>query len=70
MPFGGGIRRCLGAPFATVEMKTVLQAALERFELRPADPRPEKPTMHHITFVPERGCEVVANPRRQLPTRV
>lgn len=63
MPFGGGIRRCLGAPFALAEMTTVLRAALERFDLRPADPAPERPKMHHITFVPERGCEVIATAR-------
>jgi cytochrome P450 len=63
LPFGGGIRRCLGAPFAIVEMRTVLRSILERFELEPADLAPERPKMRHITFVPERGCRVVARDR-------
>jgi cytochrome P450 len=63
LPFGGGIRRCLGAPFAIVEMKTVLRGVLERFELAAAHPTPEAPKMRHITFVPERGCEVIATRR-------
>jgi cytochrome P450 family 135 len=60
LPFGGGIRRCLGAPFALVEMRTVLRTVLEGVELAAADAAPEGPRMHHITFVPERGCRVVA----------
>jgi cytochrome P450 family 135 len=60
LPFGGGIRRCLGAPFALVEMRTVLRTALERLELSAPDPAPERPLMHHITFVPQHGCRVVA----------
>ena len=35
IPFGGGRRRCLGASFALVEMKIVLQAVLSRCEVRP-----------------------------------
>jgi cytochrome P450 len=61
LPFGGGIRRCLGAPFALVEMRTVLRTVVERVELAAADAAPERPRMHHITFVPERGCRVVAS---------
>ena len=36
IPFGGGMRRCVGAAFATLEMKEVLRAVANRFELRPA----------------------------------
>ncbi len=31
VPFGGGTRRCLGAAFATLEMREVLRAVTERF---------------------------------------
>ncbi len=41
IPFGGGVRRCLGASFAQFEMKIVLQEVVKRLALRPADPRPE-----------------------------
>lgn len=60
LPFGGGIRRCLGAPFAIVEMKTAIKTILGSIELTPTHEQPERPKMHHITFIPERGCEVVA----------
>jgi len=42
LPFGGGVRRCLGASFATLEMRLVLQTILENVELRPARARAEK----------------------------
>jgi cytochrome P450 len=59
IPFGGGVRRCLGATFAIFEMKTVLQTIAARLSLAPADPRPERITRRLITLVPERGAEVV-----------
>ena len=36
IPFGGGIRRCLGASFALFEMKVVLRTLLRTVELQPA----------------------------------
>jgi cytochrome P450 len=59
LPFGGGIRRCLGAQFAQMEMKVVLQTLLENARIRPTTTRPERATRRAITFVPERGGEVV-----------
>ncbi|MGH2744236.1 MAG: cytochrome P450, partial [Thermoleophilaceae bacterium] len=44
IPFGGGVRRCLGASFALFEMKVVLRELVERLELRASDPRPERIT--------------------------
>jgi cytochrome P450 len=67
-PFGGGIRRCLGAPFATSEMKTVLRAVLDRFDLEAASAEPEPIRMHHITFIPGRGGELLVWPRRSSPS--
>jgi cytochrome P450 family 135 len=60
IPFGGGVRRCLGASFALFEMKVVLRELVGRLELRPADPRPERITRRAITLVPDRGATVVA----------
>ncbi len=62
IPFGGGRRRCLGASFATQEMKIVLAAALRRFELRPAGP-PETTRRRSITFSPSRGATVMLRAR-------
>jgi cytochrome P450 family 135 len=59
LPFGGGIRRCLGAQFAQMEMKVVLQTLLENARIRPTTARHERVTRRAITFVPERGGEVV-----------
>ena len=59
LPFGGGIRRCLGAQFAQMEMKVVLSTLLREARLRPTDARPERITRRAITFVPHRGGEVV-----------
>jgi cytochrome P450 family 135 len=59
IPFGGGVRRCLGASFALLEMKVVLREVVSRLRLRPGDPRPERITRRAITLVPERGGEVV-----------
>jgi cytochrome P450 len=60
IPFGGGVRRCLGASFAMFEMKTVLATLVTRLQLRPADSQPERVARRAITFVPNRGAEVVA----------
>jgi cytochrome P450 family 135 len=60
VPFGGGVRRCLGAAFATFEMREVLSVVLAQRALRAADPRPERSRRRGITFVPGRGASVVA----------
>jgi cytochrome P450 len=59
VPFGGGTRRCLGASFALTEMRVVLRRVLERTELRPADPKPEKVQFRAITLAPQNGTKVV-----------
>jgi len=58
IPFGGGVRRCIGAAFAEYEMRVVLRAILERAELRAPDPKPEKVKVRNITLAPGKGCRV------------
>jgi cytochrome P450 family 135 len=58
IPFGGGTRRCLGAAFATFEMKTILRTILTRTQLQPVGARSEGTRAHHITLVPRRGAKV------------
>ncbi len=65
-PFGGGVRRCLGASFALFEMRIVLQELVTRLDLRAADPRPERFVRRAITNAPQRGGEVIAQ-RRATP---
>jgi cytochrome P450 len=64
IPFGGGVRRCLGASFAQLEMKRVLQTVLADVELAPAEPRSERVVRRSITLNPEHGGRVVV--RRRL----
>jgi cytochrome P450 len=60
IPFGGGVRRCAGAPFAEMEMREVLRAAAELpITLRPARPEPERARRSMLVLVPHRGAEVV-----------
>jgi cytochrome P450 family 135 len=66
-PFGGGVRRCLGASFALFEMRIVLQELVSALDLRPADARPERFVRRAITNAPRRGGEVVAVRRRDRP---
>ncbi|MGH2923984.1 MAG: cytochrome P450 [Solirubrobacterales bacterium] len=63
IPFGGGVRRCLGASFAEFEMKVVLRELVARRELRPVGSEPERSVRRMITNVPSRGAEVVASRR-------
>jgi cytochrome P450 family 135 len=59
MPFGGGVRRCLGASFAQLEMKEVLQAVVARADLRPSRSAAERIRPRFITLAPSRGAEVI-----------
>ena len=59
IPFGGGVRRCIGASFAQVEMKTVLREVLRRVRLRAPTQRPERGVIRHVTVVPGRGARAV-----------
>ncbi len=59
IPFGGGVRRCIGAAFAEYEMRTILREFVERADLRAADPTPEKVKIRNITLVPAKGARVV-----------
>jgi cytochrome P450 len=57
IPFGGGVRRCAGAPFAEMEMREVLRAAAG-LTLRPAARDPERARRSMLVLVPNRGAEV------------
>jgi cytochrome P450 len=62
IPFGGGVRRCLGAAFAEFEMAVVLRELISRRRLRPFG-EPEHSVRSTITNVPNRGAEVMVSPR-------
>ncbi|HEX6117554.1 MAG TPA: cytochrome P450 [Solirubrobacterales bacterium] len=64
IPFGGGVRRCVGAAFAQYEMRVILRTILERAELRAPDPEPERVRLRNITLAPGRGTRVELVARR------
>jgi cytochrome P450 len=59
IPFGGGIRRCLGASLAMAEQREVLRAIAARTDLIAPDAAPEKPRQRNVTMIPNRGGRVV-----------
>ena len=65
IPFGGGVRRCLGASFAQFEIKVVLRELVARLDIRPARSRPERRVRRAIVFAPERGGELVVERRAE-----
>ena len=58
IPFGGGIRRCLGASFALYELKIVIPTIMRNVTLRAVGDRPEPIKRRAITFVPARDAMV------------
>ena len=61
LPFGGGVRRCAGAPFAMLEMREVLRAVAERLDLRATGPGGERMRRGSVTLSPSRGATLVPN---------
>ena len=59
IPFGGGVRRCLGAAFAQQEMAIVLRELVARRDDPPTDPAAERPFRRAITETPRHNAEVV-----------
>jgi cytochrome P450 family 135 len=59
IPFGGGVRRCLGAAFAQFEMAVVLRELVRRYEITPASPASERPYRRAITETPRHDAEVI-----------
>jgi cytochrome P450 len=64
IPFGGGIRRCLGAALAMAEQRVVLEAMARRLDLEADDPAPERAVHRNVTMIPARGGRVVLRSRR------
>jgi cytochrome P450 len=58
IPFGGGVRRCAGAPFAEMEMREVLRAA-SGLNIRPVRHAPEQARRSALVVTPNRGGEIL-----------
>jgi cytochrome P450 len=71
LPFGGGIRRCIGAALAQAEMAEVLRIAVPAVSLRPLRERPDPVVLRGITLAPRYGVRVAversASPARRAP---
>ena len=59
LPFGGGIRRCIGASLAQAEMAEVIRTVVSSVNLQPTRRDPESVVMRGITLVPQHGTPVV-----------
>jgi cytochrome P450 len=62
LPFGGGVRRCVGAAFALMEMREVLRVLVARLALAPERPAGERMRRRGVTLQPGRGARVVLGP--------
>jgi cytochrome P450 family 110 len=58
MPFGGGVRRCVGEALAQFEMKIVLATILSNYDLELCDRKPVKPQRRGVTLAPAGGIKM------------
>ena len=63
IPFGGGVRRCLGASFSLLEASVILREALTRFDVVADQPGSEPAARRNITLTPGRGGTVILTRR-------
>ncbi|MBS1862392.1 MAG: cytochrome P450 [Actinobacteria bacterium] len=67
IPFGGGVRRCLGAAFAQFEIDIVLRTLLRNFELQPTSAPGERESFRGVAFAPSKGGVAVVRRRALDP---
>jgi cytochrome P450 family 135 len=63
IPFGGGVRRCIGAGFSLMEGVAVLREVLATYDVRVPPGADDKPKVRNITSVPRHGARIVVHPR-------
>jgi cytochrome P450 len=66
LPFGGGIRRCIGAALAQAEIVEVLRVIVARTELAPLRPEMDPVVLRGVTFAPKHGVHVRVNSLQPL----
>lgn len=64
IPFGGGMRRCIGATFALFEMRVVLSTLLANASIQAPDPAGEAMRYRAFMLVPSRGGRIALAARR------
>lgn len=70
IPFGGGVRRCVGEALAVFELKLVLAKIISTYQLALADDQPEVPRRRGVTLAPERGVKMMITGKRSQPSPV
>ena len=63
IPFGGGVRRCIGAGFSLMEGVAVLREVLTAYDVALPAGAEETPKVRNITSVPRHGARIVVTPR-------
>lgn len=63
LPFGGGVRRCIGAQFATEEVAAVLREVLSRHRIEPGRRQPETLRPRAVGNTPSHGGRIIARRR-------
>ncbi len=63
MPFGAGVRRCVGAALAQYELKLVLSTILSRCQFALAESQPVMPQRRGITLGPKGGVQLTLEQR-------
>ncbi|HEY6647734.1 MAG TPA: cytochrome P450 [Mycobacterium sp.] len=58
IPYGGGVRRCIGAAFATMEVRVVLRTLLRTYTIHPSTARDEGRRSRGVAIAPSRGALV------------
>jgi cytochrome P450 family 135 len=67
IPFGGGVRRCVAASFAQLEIKRVIEVVLRERDLRAAGDGDEAAARSSVSFAPGGGARVIASRRAPSP---
>ncbi len=62
IPFGGGVRRCIGAGFSLMEGVEVLREVLTTYDVSVVAGHTDRPRVRNITSVPDRGARILVNP--------
>jgi cytochrome P450 len=63
IPFGGGVRRCIGAGFSLMEGVAVLREVLRRYDVALPQGSRDEPKVRNITSVPRYGARILVTPR-------
>lgn len=63
LPFGAGVRRCLGGGFAMMESAAILREVLLNYRLTPGRNRRETPRARHVVYIPSHGARIIAHRR-------